>query len=143
MEDIIVRVIARLVVPFIQLYGVYVIFNGHISPGGGFAGGAILGSSMLLFALAFNLEGGSKKISHDASTLLESGGALWFGILGLIGIILGSNYLSNADAGFPLGTAGNLFSSGLIFLATLAIGVKVASTVITLFYNLVEGKTHD
>ncbi len=143
MEDIIVRIVVRLIVPFIQIYGVYVVLNGHLSPGGGFAGGAILGSSMLLFGLAFNLEEGSKKLSHDTSMLLESGGALLFGSLGILSILLGSNYLGNANAGFPLGTTGNLFSGGIIFIITMAIGVKVASTVITLFYNLAEGKAHD
>lgn len=143
MEDIILTMIVRLVLPFIQIYGFYVVINGHLTPGGGFPGGAILGASMILFALAFNLKEGSNKISHDTSTLLESGGALFFASLGLVGIFTGSNYMANRSAGFPLGTPGALFSSGLILLVTMAIGVKVASTFITLFFNLVEGKTHD
>ncbi len=143
MEDLILTMIVRLILPFIQIYGFYVIINGHLSPGGGFPGGAIIGASMILFALAFNLKEGSNKISHDASTLLESGGALFFASLGLIGIFFGPNYLSNKAAGFPLGIPGDLFSSGMIFFVTLAIGVKVASTFITLFFNLAEGKAHD
>jgi multicomponent Na+:H+ antiporter subunit B len=143
MQDLILTMIVRLILPFIQIYGIYIIVHGHLSPGGGFPGGAILGASMILFALAFNLKEGSSKISHDTSTLLESGGALSFATLGILGVLVGTNYLSNKAAGYPLGTAGNLFSSGMIFLVTLAIGVKVASTFITLFFNLVEGKTHD
>jgi multicomponent Na+:H+ antiporter subunit B len=143
MQDLILTMIVRLILPFIQIYGIYIVVHGHLSPGGGFPGGAILGASMILFALAFNLKEGSSKISHDTSTLLESGGALSFATLGILGVLVGTNYLSNKAAGYPLGTAGNLFSSGMIFLVTLAIGVKVASTFITLFFNLVEGKTHD
>ena len=143
MEDLILTMIVRLILPFIQIYGFYIITHGHLSPGGGFPGGAIIGASMILFALAFNLKEGSNKISHDTSTLLESGGAFGFGALGILGVLVGSNYLSNKAAGFPLGTAGDLLSSGMIFLVTMAIGVKVASTFITLFFNLVEGKTHD
>lgn len=143
MEDLIVKYIARLAVPFIQLYGLYVILNGHLSPGGGFAGGAIVGASMILYAIAFNLEEGSKKVPHDISSLLETGGALWFTSIGVISIVWGANFLGNKAAGFPLGTPGNLISSGTIILITFAIGIKVASTVITLFYNLVGGEAHD
>ena len=143
MRDIILTTVVRLVLPFIQIYGLYIIINGHLSPGGGFPGGAMMGASMILYALAFNLKEGSSKISHDTSTLLESGGALVFAGLGLVGAFVGSNYLSNRAAGFPLGVPGNLFSSGMMFLLTMAIGIKVASTFITLFFNLVEGKAHD
>ncbi len=143
MEDLILTMIVRLILPFIQIYGYYIIIHGHLSPGGGFPGGAIIGASMILFALAFNLKEGSNKISHDTSTLLESGGAFGFAALGFLGVFMGSNYLSNRAAGFPLGIPGNLISSGMIFLISIFIGVKVASTFITLFFNLVEGKTHD
>lgn len=140
MEDIVVRSIARLLVPFIQLYGFYVIFHGHLSPGGGFAGGAIVASSMILYGLSFNLEAGSRKLSHDVSTVLESGGALWFLFIGLAGLLVGAPFLTNQAAGFYLGTPGRLFSSGMIFLLSIGIGVKVASTMITLFYSLSGGE---
>ncbi|HHX76935.1 MAG TPA: sodium:proton antiporter [Firmicutes bacterium] len=141
MESIILRTVVRIVLPFIQMYGLYVILNGHISPGGGFPGGAILGTGMILYAVTFGLKEGIRKISPDVFTLMESGGALWYGVLGLGGILLGANYLSNKAAGIPLGEPGTLFSSGLVFLITIGIGIKVASTFITLFYNLGEGKT--
>jgi multicomponent Na+:H+ antiporter subunit B len=143
MEDIVVRSISRLIVPFIQLYGLYVIFHGHLSPGGGFAGGAIVASSMILYGISFNLEAGSRKLSHDVSSLLESGGALWYLLVGLIGILLGSNFLANKIAGVNLGTPGQLLSSGIIFLLALGIGAKVASTMITLFYSLSGGESSD
>jgi len=140
MEDVIVRSICRIVVPFIQIYGFYVIFHGHLSPGGGFAGGAIVASSMILFGLSFNLEEGSRKLSHDVSSLLESGGAIWYLLVGIFGMVLGANFLANKAAGFYLGIPGTLFSSGMIFLLALGLGVKVASTMITLFYSLSGGE---
>ncbi|MBS4022952.1 MAG: MnhB domain-containing protein [Dethiobacter sp.] len=142
MEDIIVRYISRMLVPFVQLYGLYVILHGHLSPGGGFSGGAVVASSMILYALAFNLAEGTKKLSHDASSVLESGGALIFAGMGLFAILLGTNFLGNRVAGFPLGTPGNLFSSGAIMVITAGVGIKVASTMITLFYTLIEGEGH-
>jgi multicomponent Na+:H+ antiporter subunit B len=142
LEDIIVRYMSRIIVPFVQLYGLYVILHGHLSPGGGFSGGAIVAASMILYALSFNLAQGTKKLSHDVSSLLESGGALIFAGMGLFAILLGTNFLGNKAAGFPLGTPGNLFSSGAIMVITAGVGIKVASTMITLFYSLIEGEGH-
>ncbi len=116
------------------------ILHGHISPGGGFSGGAIFGASLVLVALSFNLEVGAKQISHDTASVLESGGALGFVITGLVAVALGSNFLANQAAGFPLGEAGELFSAGAIFIITAFLGVKVASTIVTLFYNIIEGE---
>lgn len=140
MEDQIVRVTSRLVVPFIQVYGIYVILFGHLSPGGGFSGGAIFGASLVLIALSFNLEVGVKQISEDTSSLLESGGGLGFVLTGLIAVFLGTNYLSNRAAGFPMGQAGELFSAGAILIITIFLGIKVASTIVTLFYKIIEGE---
>jgi len=144
LEDVIIRFISRIIVPFIQVYGLYVILHGHLTPGGSFSGGAVLGSSMILFALSFNLERGAKKLTHDASTVLECGGILWFTVLGLYGIFAGANFLTNQGAGFNLGVPGQAVSGGIIMLVTIGLGLKVASTVITLFYSLieVEGDSH-
>lgn len=145
MEDLIVRYISRIILPFVQLYGLYVVLHGHLSPGGGFSGGAIIGASMILYALSFNLDAGSKKLSHDASAVLESGGALIFAGMGLFAVLLGTNFLGNKVAGIPIGVPGNLFSSGAIAIITFGVGMKVASTMITLFYSLIEGEesSHD
>ncbi|EEG78155.1 MnhB domain-containing protein [Dethiobacter alkaliphilus] len=146
MEDVIVRYISRIILPFVQLYGLYVVVHGHLSPGGGFSGGAIIGASMILFALSFNLKEGSKKISHDVSTVLESGGAVLFATIGIAAIFMGTNFLGNRAAGFPMGELGDLFSAGAIPIITFGLGIKVASTMITLFYSLIEGEedhSHD
>ncbi len=140
MEDQIVRVTTRLVVPFIQLYGIYIILHGHLSPGGGFSGGAIFGAGLVLVALSFNLEAGFKQISHQTASVLESGGALGFVLTGLVAIAMGGNFLANRSAGFPMGTAGELFSAGAILAITVFVGIKVASTIMTLFYNLIESE---
>jgi len=140
MEDVVVRSISRIIVPFIQLYGIYVILYGHISPGGGFAGGAIVAASMIFYGLSFNLEAGSRKLTHDVSSWMESGGALWYVFLGLLGIVMGGNFITNQAAGFYTGVPGQLVSSGIIMLISLGIGAKVASTMITIFYSLSAGE---
>lgn len=134
------RITSRLVAPFIQIYGIYVILHGHLSPGGGFSGGAIFGASLVLIALSFNLEAGVKQISHQTASILESGGAFGYVLTGLVAIVLGGNYLANRAAGFPMGQAGQLFSGGAILIITVFVGIKVASTIVTLFYNIIEGE---
>jgi multicomponent Na+:H+ antiporter subunit B len=143
MEDQVVRITSRLVAPFIQVYGIYVIVHGHLSPGGGFSGGAIFAASLVLLALSFNLEAGVKQISHRTASFLESGGALGFAMTGLLSLVLGGNYLANRAAGFPIGEAGQFISAGSIFLITIFVGIKVASTITTLFYNIIEKEIPD
>ncbi len=138
MDDLIVKTITRLIVPFIQLYGIYIVLHGHLSPGGGFSGGAILGASMILFTLSFGLEEAKKKVPHRISLLVETGGILWYIGVGMIGFISVGVLWGNKIAGFDLGEPGRLLSAGMIPLLTLAIGAKVASTMITLFHTVIE-----
>lgn len=138
MDDLIVKTITRLITPFIQLYGIFIILHGHLSPGGGFSGGSILGASIILYSLSFGLEKASKKLSHDTSAVIETGGILWYVALGFVGIFTGGYFLTNRAAGFPMGETGKVISSGMIALITLGIGAKVASTMITLFHTIVK-----
>ncbi len=138
MDDLIVKTIIRLIVPFIQLYGIFIILHGHISPGGGFSGGAVLGASIILYTLSFGLKKASKKLPHKVSQVMESGGILWYMFVGLLGIIFGGSFLANKGAGFFMGEAGNLLSAGIIPLLTIGIGIKVASTMVTLFHTIIE-----
>lgn len=137
MDDLVGRSICRFLVPFIQLYGAYLVFYGHLSPGGGFAGGAVMASSIILYALAFGRAAGEQRISHNLAHALESGGGLWYILIGLIGIVGAGSFLANRAGGFFLGVPGQLFSSGMIMLLALGIGLKVAGTMVTLFFNLI------
>ena len=125
-------------IPYLQLYGLYIILYGHNSPGGGFAGGTIIASSLILYVLAFGLKNEELRLSSSVARVIESCGALAYVAIGLAGIVLGANFLSNNSAGFPLGIPGRIFSGGTIVLLTVAIGLKVASTMITLFTNIAE-----
>ena len=142
MDDLIVKYISRMIIPFIQLYGIFVIFHGHLSPVGGFPGGAILGASIILYTLAFVAHKGHLKMPHPLSKRLESGAILWYIILGMVGIWTGHLFLTNQAAGFFMGTPGEIFSGGFIPLITVAIGLKVGSTIITLFHTMIE-EEHD
>lgn len=138
MNDLFVRVTTRMILPFIQTYGLYVILHGHLSPGGGFSGGAIFAASIVLYTIAFGLKPGQERMPHKVTAKLESGGILIYIMAGLIGTFLGYQFLTNIEAGFPTGTLGMLLSAGFIPIVTFAIGLKVMSTVITLFHTMLE-----
>ena len=138
MRDIIVQVVARMMIPYLQIYGLYIILFGHNSPGGGFAGGTVIASSLILYVLAFGIDDEDLRLSGSLARIVESCGALAYVGIGLAGILLGANFLSNKGAGFPLGISGRFLSGGTIVLLTISIGLKVASTMITLFTNLAE-----
>ncbi len=143
MHDLVLQTVAKLIIPFIQLFGFYIIFFGHVSPGGGFAGGTIVASSFILYALAYDVQAGFKRMPRLVAKWLESMGALLFVLVGLAGLLMGANFLANHTGLVDMGQAGTLLSGGLIPLLTLAVGVKVTSTIISLFYHLLEEKTHD
>jgi multicomponent Na+:H+ antiporter subunit B len=142
MNDLILKTITKWLLPFIQLYGVYVVFHGHISPGGGFSGGAILGASIILYIIVFGMDKGEKKLRHQTALIIESGGVAWYMIIGLIGLAITGSYLANQNAGFYLGDAGALISAGMIPLITIGVGMKVASTMITLFKAIIKEQEH-
>jgi multicomponent Na+:H+ antiporter subunit B len=140
MNDLILKTITKMLLPFIQLYGVYVVLHGHISPGGGFSGGAILGASIILYTIVFGLKLGKKKLPHNISLMIESGGVAWFVIIGLVGLYFTGSFLANQSAGFLTGEPGSLLSAGMIPLITIGVGLKVASTFVTLFNKIIEEK---
>jgi multicomponent Na+:H+ antiporter subunit B len=121
----------RLLFPPILIFGAYVFVHGHLSPGGGFQGGAIIASGFLLIYLGCR----ERRISRTASDLAESLGGLVFVTIGLLGLALGSYFLSNF---LPKGTANTLFSAGIIPIIYVAIGFKVGSELVGIIDNLIE-----
>ncbi|NMB26016.1 MAG: sodium:proton antiporter [Firmicutes bacterium] len=138
MRDFILKRVAALILPFICMYGLYVIFHGHVSPGGSFAGGIIVGLSFIAFATIYGLEKGRGKLPETVLTWTESYGTLWYGIMGMVGIVKGAPFLANKLAGVDLGVPGALSSGGLISLIGLGVGIRVASTMVTLFFTMME-----
>ncbi len=137
MGSLIARTVGSLVLPFIQVFGLYVAFHGHLSPGGGFAGGTIIGASFVLMFI-LDLPFANRTRLHGYLTLIESGAVITFVLIGAIGILVGTGFLTNLAAGFPKGEAGRLLSGGFMLLIGLAICLKVASTIATLFSAMAE-----
>lgn len=136
MKDFILKKIAALILPFICLYGFYVILHGHLSPGGSFAGGIVVGISFIAFSTIYGRGAGREKLPERVLVWIESYGTLWYGIMGMVGIFKGVPFLANKLAGVDVGVPGALSSGGLISLIGIGVGLRVASTIITLFFTL-------
>ncbi len=120
-----------LLFPLILLFGAYIFIHGHLTPGGGFQGGAIIASAFLLRYLGCP----ERKINRKASDATESLGGLIFVLLGLLGLIVGGYFLLNF---LPKGVPNLLFSAGIIPIIYIAIGFKVGSELAGVIDNLIE-----
>lgn len=131
---LIVKTITRLTVGLILLYGIYIILHGHISPGGGFAGGVIIALSFIHLMLAFGKDFALKKLSASKASILESLGAIMFLSIALLGFLGGYFFLNFfLKKGAPF----NLFSAGIIPLCNIAISLKVGAGLFAIFVALI------
>jgi len=133
-ESLIIQTAVRMLVPFIQLFGLYVIVHGHYSPGGGFQGGVILGASFVLLTLAFDQKFALEYMSENANNILSNAGALLFtGTATLCAICYGGMFLdySALDKLLPLGPIG--WRSFGIFVVEVGVGLAVMSISAALF----------
>lgn len=123
---------SRLLVPLILLFGAYVFVNGHLTPGGGFQGGAILASAALLLLLTDPL----KRFSHKLIAVVESISGLMFVGIGVLGLLLAGGFLDNRI--LPTGDFGTLFSAGVIPVIYSFVGLKVGAEFTSMLSNLAE-----
>ena len=132
---VIVKTIAKFVIPPVILFGIYMVLHGHITPGGGFSGGVIIASAFVLLVLAFGKEIASRKLKTSTASVLESVGALIFLSLAVIGMIAGGWFFVNfLPKGYPV----KIISAGFIPLANIGIGLKVAGGMFVVFLALVS-----
>lgn len=112
---------AQVLIPVLFLIGVYIFINGHLTPGGGFQGGAVLASAIILWLLSMK----DSKINHQMLEVTEAFSGFGFVFLGLLGIFVAGGFLDNKI--FSLGTFGTLLSAGAIPVIYSLIGLKVGS----------------
>ena len=133
---VIVKTISSWVKILIFLFGIYIIIFGHLTPGGGFAGGVILASSYVLLMLAFGRESVEESLSLHVASKLDCAGALLFIAIALFGLLYGSasffwNFLEQK---YHVGQTLKLVSAGTIPLSNIAIGLKVAASLFLVIF---------
>jgi multicomponent Na+:H+ antiporter subunit B len=129
-HHLILHVIAKLMIPLILLFALYVQFHGDFGPGGGFQAGVIFGAGIILYGLIFGLEQAQKVVSPRIVRVLMTGGVVLYAGVGVEGLLLGGNFLDynvlahDAVHGQHLG----------ITLIEFGVGTTVASVMIAIFF---------
>ena len=128
----IMRVAATITLPCIFLFGIYILVNGQISPGGGFSGGAVMGAALIIYAAAFGFSVTDRIFTYRMSRCITFLSLAFYSFAKGYVFFTGANGIPN---GVPKGTPGAIFSGGLILPLDIAVGMVVACTMFG-FYSL-------
>jgi len=139
--SVIVKKTTQLLAGLIFLYGIYIIVHGHLTPGGGFAGGVVIAGAFILIILAFGSDFLNLQKEEMGTTLRENIAVLIVLVLAVSGFFVGmrvffTNYM-------PKGTVGELVSAGMLPLYNIFVGIEVASSIFIIFLALIIYKEED
>lgn len=130
-HHLVLRVIAKFVIPLIILFALYVHFHGDYSPGGGFQAGVIFGAAFILYSMIFGLDNAERVIPPHVLRITSSLGLLIYGFTGVISLLRGGEYLNyNVLAGDKI--AGQHLG---IIMIELGVGITVASVMLIIFFT--------
>lgn len=136
-DDAILKTIVNMVVPFIIVFGIYVILNGHISPGGGFSGGTIIAAGFILWHSAYGFDGLRKYFDFHKLGWVNTVALIGIALVNMPNFIMGSMGYKSI---FPLGTPGAIISATTVLLLDIFVGIKVACTMYELYAIFTEGE---
>jgi len=135
--SLIVKSITNIAVGFIFIYGIYIVLHGHLTPGGGFAGGVIIAGAFILKFLAFGSAIKAERQSSTITSTFESIGGLLFIGIALMGLVITGTFFLNF---LPKGIQLHLLSAGIIPFCNIAIGIKVCAGLFAIFLALAAVK---
>jgi len=133
MLSIVTRTVTRAIYPFIALFGAYVILHGHLTPGGGFPGGVLVASSIVVMVLAFGASRKEEEAEEKLAETLETDA-----LLAVLGIFLFLVLLAKTLPGIEIfgGAPGTLFSGGIIPLFNIGSGIEVTAALLIIFLSM-------
>jgi multicomponent Na+:H+ antiporter subunit B len=129
MMSVVARTTARVLFPLMLVYSLYAVANGHLTPGGGFQGGAIAGGAFILLSLAMGYGSVHKTFDEVKLSVAESTGSVAYVLTAVAGIAFAGAFFANW---LPRGSFGELFSAGFMPLLNCAIALKVAAGFFTI-----------
>jgi len=138
-NDPIICLVVKLIVPIIIVFGVYILFNGHLSPGGGFSGGAILGTGFILFAMAYGEDVAAKVISAKAIKIITICSLSFYCLSKSYSFFTGNEF-NGVHSIIGPGTPGDFLSGGLILPLNLAVGFVVCCTMYSFYMVFKRGR---
>lgn len=139
LENIVVEGVSSVLVPFIQIFALYVITHGHYGPGGGFQGGVILAASMMLLRLSLGEEYEHRRFSPTLARVVATVGILIYAVAGLLPLLWGGNFLDYAHLPIPGLSPIELRYHGILIVET-GVGMVVWGTLVILFDHLIESE---
>lgn len=117
------------------IFGLYIGLHGQLTPGGGFQAGVVLATAPLLIYVSENTKAFHRITSHAAAEVIEAIGAGGYALIGFAPVLTGLPLLTNF---LPLGTTGDVFSSGTIALISVTVGVEVTCSFLLVMYAYLE-----
>ncbi len=138
----IILTVSGAISPFIMIFGLYVIFHGHYSPGGGFQGGTLLAASLLLIRLAAGFDIAQLQWKRILGTPLGSIGVLIYFGTGFLVMVSGGEFLNYGFLPFAGFTDAGLRSLGIL-MVEIGVGVAVMAILVAIYDDLLEGYLHD
>ena len=138
-QDIIVKTLARLLVPFIVVYALYVVMHGHHSPGGGFQGGVILAASFILLVISHGLEQARKRMSEKLAGVISCIGVLIYAGIGLLCLVLGGYYLDYGKLNEILAVTSAKARSLGILGVEIGVALAVMAVMCVIFFTIYTG----
>ena len=130
-HHIILKIVTKLLIPLILLFGLYVQFHGDFSAGGGFQAGVIFAAGFILYNIVFGLDVGRSILSSNTAKSLMAIGVILYIVVGFLGILLGGNFLEYNDlSSTPI--RGQLLG---VFLVELGVGLTVSNVMVLVFYS--------
>lgn len=135
-NDVILQTVARILVPPIVIFGIYVILGGHLGPGGGFSGGAVIGAGLILYLNAFGFKKTERFFNEKTYKRLSFCALGCYCFAKSYSFYTGANHIESV---IPLGTPGAILSSGLILVLNICVGLVVAGTMYTFYVMFRKG----
>ncbi len=142
-SDIVIKTVCRMLIPFIQIYALYVVAHGDFSPGGGFQGGVIFGSSLILLAISYNLKTLVKRVSEKFLSIFAALGVLIYVGIGAIAMLLGGNFLDYSKLAplIPI-DPGHIRAIGMLGVE-IGVGITVMAVMVIIYINIVSEGRHE
>lgn len=137
-QHLILRIVTKIMIPYILLFAFYVQFHGDFGPGGGFQAGVIFAAAIFLYTMLFGMNTARRVINQSFIQMLAATGVLLYGSIGVVSLLNGKEFFDysalSADpvAGQHLG----------ILLIELGVGITVASIMIIIFFNFVDRRNN-
>lgn len=135
-NNVILQTVAKILVPPIMIFGIYIILAGHLGPGGGFSGGAVIGAGLILYLNAFGFARMERFFTAKTYRRLSFCALACYSLAKSYSFYTGANHIESI---IPLGTPGAILSSGLILILNICVGIVVAGTMYTFYVMFRKG----